>query len=134
MASSRNSSPQATSKAAAATLAKALAPEEICTGQYVTPLHVVAEIPSWYWDQCQFDNPRHEPVRMRLLTGCDGAPLRVESICLPFVLVKQPGGRAVTLDLRRCQVARLDAAYARRPWKAYKKQFAVCRAEEGCGR
>src|SRR5687767_426293 len=94
--------------AAAATLAKALAPEEICAGDYVTPLSMIAEVPSFWWCAEAWNLPLEEPVRMRFLATCDGVPLRVQSVCLPFVLVKRPGGHSVTNDVRRCQLARLD--------------------------
>ena len=106
--------------AAEATLAKALAPEEIRPGDYVSPLQLVTEVPSfWFCDA--WDLAREEPVRIRYITHCDGAPLRVKSVCLPFVLVKQPSGQTVSLDVRKCQFARLDRRHGRRAWKAFKK-------------
>jgi hypothetical protein len=120
MASSRQFEREPTS-AANATLAKALAPEEIGIGDFVTPLFVIAEVPSYFWFADEWDLPRDQPVRMRFTPNGDGMPLKVKSICLPFVLVKDPLGRGSTLDLRKCQVARLDKAHARRAWKAYKK-------------
>jgi hypothetical protein len=49
-------------------------------------------------------------------------PMRVKSVCLPFVLTKCPAGEQSTIDLRKCQLARLDQGYAKRAWKAYKKK------------
>jgi hypothetical protein len=107
--------------AAQATLAKALAPEEVRPGDYVTPLYTVAEVPSFWWYADAWNLPPDEPVRLRFTSTCDGTPLRVKSVCLPFVLAKQPSGIAVTIDLRRCQLARLDPAYAKQAWKSLKK-------------
>jgi hypothetical protein len=107
--------------AAQATLAKALAPEEVRPGDYVTPLYAVAEVPSFWWYADAWNLPPDEPVRLRFTSTCDGAPLRVKSVCLPFVLAKQSSGIALTIDLRRCQLARLDPAYAKRAWKSLKK-------------
>ena len=115
---------EANRRAAEATLAKALAPEDIRPGDYVSPLQMIAEVPSYWWCGEDWNLPRDEPVRIRYITNCDGAPLRVKSVCLPFVLVKQPGGKCLTLDVRKCQFARLDQDYARRAWKAFKKRSA----------
>ena len=121
MASSQKTVRDAKPAAADATLAKALAPEDLRTGDYVTPLHIVAEVPSYWWCVDDWKLPMEEPVRMRFTSSCDGKPLRVKSLCLPFVLLKQPAGPAMTLDVRRYQLARLDGDYAKRAWKAYEK-------------
>jgi hypothetical protein len=65
--------------------------------------------------------PREELVRIRYTATSDGLPLRVKSICLPFVLVNQPSGKGFTLDVRKCHLARLDRRYSKRAWKAFKK-------------
>jgi hypothetical protein len=90
-------------------------------GDFVTLLHVVAEVPSYFWFTDGWNMPVDEPVRIRLISYSDGLPMKVKSICLPFVLVKQVNGQSATLDLRKCQLARLDRGFARRAWKAYKK-------------
>jgi hypothetical protein len=120
------------SAAAQATLAKALAPEDIQAGDYVTPLHMLAEVPSYWWCADDWSLPRDRPVYIRFITSCDGAPLRVKSVCLPFVLVKHPSGQSSTLDLRKCQLARLDRQYARRAWKAYKNAGRTRNANSNC--
>jgi hypothetical protein len=122
MASSAQTEVNFNQGAVVATLAKALAPEEIRPGDYVTPLYMVAEVPSFWWYADAWNLPHDEPVRLRFTTTCDGAPLRVQSVCLPFVLAKQPNGLSLTLDLRRCQLARLDRAYAKQAWKSLKKR------------
>jgi hypothetical protein len=121
MASSPQTRSGAKVSAAEATLAKALAPEEIRPGEFVTPLHVIAELPSFFWCGDGWTLPHDEPVRIRFTPTSDGLPLKVKSVCLPFVLVKQASGGRQTLDLRKCQLARLDRRYAKRAWKAYKK-------------
>jgi len=123
MASSRQTECASTA-AAEATLAKALAPEDVRPGDFVTPLYVVTELPSYWWNGGSWDLPHDQPVRIRLTYNCDGMPLRVKSVCLPFVLTKSPAGEQNTIDLRKCQVARLDESYAKQAWKAYKKKSA----------
>jgi hypothetical protein len=104
------------------TLAKALAPEEIRQGDFVTMLHVVAELPSFLWCADASTLPQHELIRLQFVPAGGGIPLKVKSVCLPFVLVKLPWGRRRTLDLRTFRLARLDRQYASVTWKAYKKR------------
>jgi len=121
MASSQETRTKATHAAAEATLAKALAPEEIRRGDFVTPLHHIAEVPSFFWFTESWTLPVDQPVRIRYTSQSDGLPLKVKSLCLPFVLVKMASGERRTLDVRTCQLARLDRGYAKRAWKSYKK-------------
>jgi len=104
------------------TLAKALAPEEIRAGEYVALLNVVYELPSFFWCDDAALVPREQPVRI-LFTPEDGSvPLKVKSVCLPYVLVKHPEGRKFTLDVRRSKLARLSTRFAKTTWKAIKSQ------------
>jgi hypothetical protein len=102
------------------TLAKALAPEDVRTGDFVTLLHEFTETPSYYWYSDSALVSPNEVVRMRCLPSADGGtPLQVESICLPFILVKHPSGEVRSIDLRRFRVARLTENYASQAWKAF---------------
>jgi hypothetical protein len=112
-----------------ATLAKPLAPEDIRPGDFVAPLFVIAEVPSFWWRADVWNLPVNEPVRVRLTPPSDGGPLKVRSVCVPFVLVKTVTGDHSTIDVRTCQLARLDAAHAARAWKACKKAARRARAE-----
>ena len=106
----------------ATSLAKALAPEEIRRGDFVTPLYVVSEWPSWYWDDDDTLHPRDELVRIRS-TPCDEAtPLEVIGVCLPFVLVETPQRDGKTLDVRRVRLARLDRTFAKRTRRALRQR------------
>ena len=121
MASSVETRSQTRATSASSRLAKALAPEEIRAGDFVTPLHVVAEVPSYFWCDEAWDRPRDEPVRIRFTPTSDGLPLKVKSVCLPFVLVKHASGAKLTIDVRTCQLARLDARFGKLAWKGYRK-------------
>ncbi len=105
-------------------LAKVLAPEDIRPRDLVALLFVITEVPSFCWNGGSWNLPHDQAVRIRLMHECDGMPLRVKSICLPFVLVKTPSGDQNTIDLRKYQVARLHQNYAKQAWKAYKKKLA----------
>ncbi len=107
---------------AESTLAKSLAPEDVRVGDYVTPLHEIREWPAFFWF-CDSSFEQHEELlRVRLLPENSGAPLKVESVCLPFVLVKPAKGKPFTLDVRRSRLARLSKSYARIAWKAQKNK------------
>lgn len=102
-------------------VARVLAPEELCIGDFVAMLHVTYELPSFYWCADSFRIPHDEPVRIQLIPDGGGLPLKVRSICLPFVFVKDPDGKHHTLDVRKCRLARLHRDYAKIVWKAHKK-------------
>ncbi len=103
------------------TTAKVLAPEDVRAGDYVALLHVVYELPSFFWCGGIGTIRPDEPVRIPFVPNNGGVPLRVRSVCLPFILVKAPSGQMRNLDVRRYRLARLDRAYARAAWKARKK-------------
>ena len=93
-------------------MAKSLAPEDVRAGDYVTVLHVVHELPSMMWCNDMSLIERDEIVRMQFMPDNGGEPLKVKSVCLPFVLVKYASGKKGPLDVRRCRLAKLDRAYA----------------------
>ena len=103
-------------------VAKPLAPEDIRRGDYVAVLDEMYEIPSYCWREDAALHPRDELVRIRLIPAQDAPPHKVKSVCLPFVLAKQPTGERRTFDLRRTRLARLDKGYGAAAWKAYKKK------------
>jgi hypothetical protein len=108
-------------------LAKPLAPEEIRVGDFVTPLHMFYDFPSFFWNDCAIGR-RDETVRICTIPESGGVPLKVKSICLPFVLAKYASGERQTLDVRKVRLARLDPDFAKAAWKLCKKKKAeTCR-------
>ena len=107
------------------TLAKPLAPEDVRVGDYVSPLHETLDFASFLWCADGTFADRSETVPIRFVADNSGQPLKVQAVCLPFVLVKHPVRGTLTLDVRRHQLARLDRAYARLAWDAMK-----CRDKE----
>jgi hypothetical protein len=97
-----------------------LAPEDVRAGDFVALLHVVHEIPSFWWCGISTIRP-DEPVRIPFVPKNGGVPFRVRSVCLPFILVKAPTGRLRSLDVRRYRLARLDPTHALVAWKACKR-------------
>lgn len=106
----------------ASKLAKSLAPEEIRAGDFVAQLYHVCEFPSWFWCDSGLASARDELVRIQYTPEDGGVPLKVKSVCLPFVLVRDPRGRKFTLDIRRVKLARLDCEYAKTAWGMLRPQ------------
>ena len=102
-------------------LAKPLAPEDVRCGDFVAVLHVICEVPSYFWSVESFRLPHDELVRLQHIPDDAGLPLKVKSICLPFVFAKSSAGEQKTLDLRKCRLARLDREYSKIAWKAERK-------------
>jgi hypothetical protein len=122
MGKSADTNPETRSERNAASLAKALAPEDVRAGDFVAVLDEVFEAPSFFWCDSGALMSREEVVRIRYTPTGEAVPLKVMAVCLPYVLVKQPCGGKRTLDVRKTRLARLDRRYARKAWKAYKKR------------
>lgn len=105
-------------------MAKVLAPEDVRVGDYVAVMHVVCELPSFLWCGDVGTGRQDEPVRIPFMPRQGGVPLRVRSVCLPFILAQTASGTFRNLDIRRHQLAGLDRDYARTVWKASKKNRA----------
>ena len=103
-------------------VARPLAPEDIDRGDFVAVLDEMHEMPSYYWHGDVTMYPPDMPIRVRLLPTDELKPLVVESVCLPFVLTRQPTGEPRTLDVRRIRLARLDARFGNLAWEAYRQQ------------
>ena len=100
-------------------VSKPLAPEDIRPGSYVAILSTVVEyMPSSLFCECR--DPRTSPVRSVWITA-DASPLKVEAVCLPFVLVSGVKGEHSTLDVRRCTLAGLSDRYAAKAFKRLSK-------------
>jgi hypothetical protein len=100
------------------TVAATIAGEDTRRGDFVTVLSTTYEVPSYMWDQAMLPVP--ELVRLKLVPGDAGVPLKVFSVCLPFVYAKDSKGDVKTLDLRRQQIARLNGDCAKDVWDALK--------------
>ncbi|MFO1023092.1 MAG: hypothetical protein U0903_20730 [Planctomycetales bacterium] len=103
-------------------LAKTLAPEDVRAGDYVAVLHEVVELPWFLMCHDSMTVPPEEMIRISTIPKGGGVPLRVRSVCLPFILVKTPSGGMRNLDVRRHKLARLDRSHALAVWKACKNK------------
>lgn len=102
-------------------LAKTLAAEDIRCGDVVAVLDLIQELPSFLWTAEPSVLPPGELVRLHCRNPEAGRPLRVEAVCLPYLLVSTPAGRPKTLDVRQCRLVRLSEVYARKVWKRLRK-------------
>jgi hypothetical protein len=97
--------------------AATVAGEDLACGDYVALLNETVDFPSFLWDACGASLSPHELVRVKLIPGNAGHPLKVIAICLPFVYVKTPSGETATIDTRRTQLVRLNRKCAKAIWK-----------------
>lgn len=103
------------------TLSKPVAAEDLRAGDDVAVLHETYEYVSFLWG-CDATLLAHDqPVRVTFKPRRAGVPLRVVDLCLPFVLATTPTGQPTTLDLRSCQLVKLDPRYAKRVRRSFKR-------------
>ncbi len=103
------------------TLAASVAPEDLKCGDFVAVLNEVLECPSFLWFDLEATK-RDELVRIRCIPADSGMPLKVKTICLPFVFVKPPVGQCKTIDVRKVQLVRLHERYGKTVWKSLREQ------------
>lgn len=103
-------------------LSATVAAEDLACGDMVAVLHEIAEYPSFLWcSDPQLLSPE-QPVRVRWRPLHPGTPLKVVSICLPFVFLRDPRGNYQTIDVRSCDLVRLHRDYARLVWRKLGKR------------
>ena len=103
------------------TVAARISGEDIKKGDFVSLLNEVIELPSYLWC-CSADSlTPEEPVQFRYKARDAGKPLKVVSICLPFVYAMNNEKRLLTIDTRSKQLVRLDRKCARKVWKKLKR-------------
>ena len=99
-------------------IARTVAPEDIRPGAYVTILHVIDEFLPLVFDSNDASWRSVQPFRVRWLPYGDQSPMKVKSVCLPFVFVMLPDGAHRTLDVRRHQLAEVARDYGRSVFEA----------------
>lgn len=116
------------------TLAKTLAPEDIAGGDYVALLSIDRDFPLLAWLCDPMPSQQSEVIRLKQRIDLCRDPFRVLEVCLPFVFIKRPSGQHATLDVRCCELVRLDPAYAKRVWKALKPKKRSAKRNKGSKR
>lgn len=95
------------------TTTRSLAPEDVKPGDYIAVSHTTGQFVS----ACTEWNKTMEIVRLRFMPCDAGEPLRVEAVCLPFILVHDPDNHYETIDLRQKEIVRLDKAFGKVAFK-----------------
>jgi hypothetical protein len=95
---------------------RTVAPEDIRPGDFVAIFTITVEWPPFY-----FGDFNREIVRTVHMPCDAGKPLRVDAVCLPFILVIDHKDEPATIDLRRSRVVRLTPRYAEKVIKRFKK-------------
>ena len=104
-------------------IARALAPEDIKTGQYVSALYQIVEAPKFSCFEPSLGTFETAPVRW--LPDDPAEILRVVEVCLPFVLVRNPYGYSHVIDVRRYRLARVPKSFGKAVFKAIQENIAV---------
>ena len=99
-------------KVSETTLARSLAPEDIGVGDVVAVLREVQEVMAWECPVTCREIIVHRVATMPSPWDA-GRPLKVRSVCLPFVHATDAQGESHTLDVRQSQLARLSRDYWR---------------------
>lgn len=96
------------------TVSRPVVAEDLRVGDGVAVAHATLQV------LAREDPPPGEENRLLKATYIPhdaGDPLRVQAVCLPFVLAINVAKQHVTLDVRRQHLVRLDPAYTRRAFK-----------------
>jgi len=99
------------------TLAARVHGEDINRGDFLALLSQTVDVPSYFWDCSGLTLDPQEMVRLRLIPGDAGLPMKVVAVCLPFVYAKTPFGAVQTIDTRCMDLVRLDRHCAKQVWK-----------------
>ena len=121
-----------TTKQYAVKTVRPVAPEDLRPGMYLTVMRETLE----FVPMMAFVDPNAEAtVRSVTVDACAaGEPVRVEEVCLPFVLVTDKRGASRVLDLRCVHVARVAKRFARAVFDAAAREAETARGREGRSR
>jgi hypothetical protein len=103
-------------------LAAMVAAEDLQRGDFVAIFNEIEELPSFLWCCDGYALPREQLVQIRHRAGDDSMPLKIKALCLPFVFLKGSDGTCRTVDLRQCELVRLNRKYAKSVWRHLRKE------------
>jgi hypothetical protein len=96
-----------------------VAPEDLAPGMYICALAAAAN--AWPDIDCAREGATVRAARVVYIPQDGGVPVRVRSVCLPFVLAETFDGRAQVLDIRMLRIARVRKKHARAVFAALQK-------------
>lgn len=85
-------------------------PEDVRAGDFVM---VMRESFDLVWPGCFPGEGSLRVERVSLVPNETGMPVRVEAVCVPFVLVRDARGRRSMIDTRRVELARVSGRFGR---------------------
>ncbi|MFG0258162.1 MAG: hypothetical protein ACF8GE_09700 [Phycisphaerales bacterium JB043] len=88
------------------------APEDLRAGQYVTVVNEKFEFYPWR-AASECDTPPTRTILVDSYPNDPVVPMRIESVCLPFVHARSITGKPLLLDIRFKQLVLVDDAFAR---------------------
>lgn len=97
-------------------------PRGALPGDYVAVLHEIVEFPPITWTGAWLVPGSREAIRVQRCPCPTPGPLRVVSVCLPFVLMKDVNGKCRTFDVRLRTFARLGRRYGRKAFERLRKK------------
>ena len=102
-------------------VARTLPSEDISVGDDVAISEIAYQYPSFLWPDADTTMlPPHQKVRITFQPFEDYLPMKVKSICLPFVLCEMHNDKHQVLDIRQIQLVKLDPAFAKEVRKSLK--------------
>ncbi len=85
---------------------RAIAPEDLSVGRYVAVLHEISE---YHFRDCECGV---RTLRTQEVPSYTDYPVKVASVCLPFVFVETANGETDILDVRRQRLGAVPARFA----------------------
>lgn len=96
-----------------------VAPEELAPGMFVCVMSATSQ--GWPDTDCAPGGSTLRVLRLVFIPEGAGVPLLVESVCLPFVLVRGFDGRSQMLDIRLVRLARVPKRHAKAAFEAFER-------------
>ncbi len=82
--------------------------DDVCVGDYVVVMHESYDFVSM---SCFSDTDSMKVERVTVLPNQTKSPVRIEAVCVPFLMVKAVGGKRTMVDMRRVQLAQVSGRF-----------------------
>ncbi len=84
--------------------------DDVCVGDYVVVMHESYDFVSM---ACFSDADSTKVERVTVLPNETKPPVRIEAVCVPFLMVKAVGGKRTMVDMRRVQLGQVSSRFGR---------------------
>lgn len=107
-------------------------PDDVRVGDYVMVMHVSYDYVTM---SCGVGSDGLTVQRLTVVPNETAPPVRIESACVPFVMVRSAKGKSSMVDMRRVQLGRVSNVFGRAVFAstraASKKKAAARKSEAG---